>query len=870
MTIQNNQILRGTITHKIRDYTQGAFTLKKDVVVNEGDEIEFVGACTTSGYQYNGFVFQGLVNDVDYLENQKITAISFGEEIDNSPTATYYGRQGGLIHDLLDNELSEIIHNFSQTSPYLYRARWNFRNDTASGIADGWDNWCGGGGPYHAYVKPVKTDHKKVMELYDNNAAGWGAARRYWSGDEVKEGAAEFYIMFSNNNTNHEVRYENFYHNPTYDGCRLRWANDGKVYYTDSGGSYVDSGETYSANTWYKVKIILYADTNKWEFWIDDSQIASNLDCKGNITSYPVDGLHITTDTSAAGGYIWFDAVGFEAEEDYEAGLNAKKEYDNLDYSGEWQTWVLKGDKSIRSFFDIYADSYLKTWYLNPNNRIFINDGDVDSGFDILPNSKVWSIKGKKLIKNIDIVILKGGYSGSARLYSISGTGSVIYRDTYAHIKDQDTLDAIADNLLTNKSANPITIRMYLKDEEAGFIQPGETISIPSGIRFSKSTKEIPAGQYIIRQIKYYIKNGQYEKVDLTLDDGLVFEREIDDALPQENSDLITQVGIAATEGEANTGANVGTDGVGVYDGKSGSTLNFRHIAPGNSKITTTLNGNDIDIAVTGVLSNLVEDTSPQLGGNLDLVDKTITCTEGDRTFYFGRARMGGVATDYAYWSHWDQSAYPALKQHGAGGVVMDSALGISFNIQGTPEAIINTAGLQLKSGASVNELSTDGTLADNSDDALPTEKAVKTYVDGQCELSNDTTPQLGGSLDLNSKGITEELIAGESLVNGNLCYINGSGYMNKSDASIESTCDTLLAMCTESISAYATGTFLLFGKYGTSGLTPGSEYFASETAGAITTTRPTNSGTIIRHVGTALTSNILFFNPSHSYVEHA
>ena len=34
--------------------------------------------------------------------------------------------------------------------------------------------------------------------------------------------------------------------------------------------------------------------------------------------------------------------------------------------------------------------------------------------------------------------------------------------------------------------------------------------------------------------------------------------------------------------------------------------------------------------------------------------------------------------------------------------------------------------------GTSVNEFSTDGTLGGNSDDALPTEKAVKTYVDAQ------------------------------------------------------------------------------------------------------------------------------------------
>lgn len=44
----------------------------------------------------------------------------------------------------------------------------------------------------------------------------------------------------------------------------------------------------------------------------------------------------------------------------------------------------------------------------------------------------------------------------------------------------------------------------------------------------------------------------------------------------------------------------------------------------------------------------------------------------------------------------------------------------------------IRVATAQLTSGTSVNEFSTDGTLAGNSDDAVPTEKAVKTYVDGE------------------------------------------------------------------------------------------------------------------------------------------
>jgi len=47
------------------------------------------------------------------------------------------------------------------------------------------------------------------------------------------------------------------------------------------------------------------------------------------------------------------------------------------------------------------------------------------------------------------------------------------------------------------------------------------------------------------------------------------------------------------------------------------------------------------------------------------------------------------------------------------------------------------TTSLKLASGATINELSTDGTLAGDSDTAVPTEQAVKTYVDGLIATSD-------------------------------------------------------------------------------------------------------------------------------------
>jgi hypothetical protein len=57
------------------------------------------------------------------------------------------------------------------------------------------------------------------------------------------------------------------------------------------------------------------------------------------------------------------------------------------------------------------------------------------------------------------------------------------------------------------------------------------------------------------------------------------------------------------------------------------------------------------------------------------------------------------------------------------------------FDLAGLNELQLGsiTAG---KQGATINEFSTDGTFADNSDTAVPTEKATKTYVDTQITLA--------------------------------------------------------------------------------------------------------------------------------------
>ena len=83
--------------------------------------------------------------------------------------------------------------------------------------------------------------------------------------------------------------------------------------------------------------------------------------------------------------------------------------------------------------------------------------------------------------------------------------------------------------------------------------------------------------------------------------------------------------------------------------------------------------------------------------------------------------------------------------------VKLEQASQITMGVGNVVESTIDGDGLTLKTGSSVNEFSIDGTLAGDSDDAVPTEKATKTYVDTQIqsvislESINDTEPVING-----------------------------------------------------------------------------------------------------------------------------
>jgi len=153
-------------------------------------------------------------------------------------------------------------------------------------------------------------------------------------------------------------------------------------------------------------------------------------------------------------------------------------------------------------------------------------------------------------------------------------------------------------------------------------------------------------------------------------------------------------------------------------------------------------------------------------------------------------------------------------------------------------------------------------------------------------DIVNDTSPQLGGNLDLNEKGIQYDwlslasdhtysgdiiaAVAGEGVTIGEVCYLKSDGKFWQTDADAEATSKGMLAMATATINASATGIFLIRGliRDDTWNWSAGAELYLSVTKGAISASKPTGNADIVRIIGYAKHADYVWFDPDKSYYE--
>jgi hypothetical protein len=110
-------------------------------------------------------------------------------------------------------------------------------------------------------------------------------------------------------------------------------------------------------------------------------------------------------------------------------------------------------------------------------------------------------------------------------------------------------------------------------------------------------------------------------------------------------------------------------------------------------------------------------------------------------------------------------------------------------------------------------------------------------------------------------------ITVGENVNSGDLLYLSGDSKYYKVNNLLESKSSTELRISVSAITANNTGSGLIQGEYTTTGLTAGAKYWVG-TSGNFTSTQPSADGSIVRYVGTALSTTKLEFNPDQTWIE--
>lgn len=143
--------------------------------------------------------------------------------------------------------------------------------------------------------------------------------------------------------------------------------------------------------------------------------------------------------------------------------------------------------------------------------------------------------------------------------------------------------------------------------------------------------------------------------------------------------------------------------------------------------------------------------------------------------------------------------------------------------------------------------------------DLLMGNNQIKELADGTEDDDAATVKQARDMpVDIADKRIYETGQAGEALVSGEIVYLKSDGKYWKADKA--TTGQAELRLVEEDMAADEVGTFLIAGRFTTTGLTAGVVYYLGA-AGAITAIRPTTDGEIVRYIGTAKSTTVLLVN---------
>lgn len=212
-----------------------------------------------------------------------------------------------------------ITHSIDGTGHY--KGYDGFKNDAnaATPYYSGWSFNIGT--DCTAQMIASAGTHNKVLELYDNNAAGVIVAKLLFG--FKTSGTIEYWIMVSDSTV---VTLMQMDRSDAVVGPNLRFNSDATIEYRNVAGAWTDI-VGYAANTWYRMRIDFECGDGGYEGLAADTMHVYINDTKYSDLQFYQAKEQLTrfyVSTSSAGQYyVYLDAVGFAGILKYSIGDNA-------------------------------------------------------------------------------------------------------------------------------------------------------------------------------------------------------------------------------------------------------------------------------------------------------------------------------------------------------------------------------------------------------------------------------------------------------------------------------------------------------------------------------------------------------------------
>jgi len=175
-------------------------------------------------------------------------------------------------------------------------------------------------------------------------------------------------------------------------------------------------------------------------------------------------------------------------------------------------TITYAGDKTLRTIFNELALFEKWVWKLDPQGRLYFNDGTIDTLVDLSKTDKIWMVKSGEIREPYNYFYLKGAIVDGVQLVkeleeaddlvSQQLHGYNPFERTYASFNAQGILDQLTSNAKAKLKEVPLVVEHWHYDADLGMLAIMETVTFV----YDTTNVNVASDQFLINRVLFKTK----------------------------------------------------------------------------------------------------------------------------------------------------------------------------------------------------------------------------------------------------------------------------------------------------------------------------------------------------------------------------